>query len=140
MQRRARGALEAEVFDLVRSAGRPVTVAEVTAGLDAPAAYTTVMTTLTRLHDDEMLTREHRGRAFAYSSTPSCGALTSTRGARGMRRLLDRSADRADVLGAFVAGLTPADDAVLRQLLAEHHLPVDRASDHGRDDPGAGSG
>ena len=60
---RARGALEQEVLGCLAAAGRPLTTAEVQAGLDGHLAYTTVMTALTRLHAKGVLTRQPAGRA-----------------------------------------------------------------------------
>jgi len=140
MQRRGRGVLEDECFDVVRAAGRPVTVTEVAAALRGPAAYTTVSTTLTRLHDIGALTREHRGRAFAYSPAPFTGGLLWSHNARSVRRLLGRAGDRANVLAAFVAGLDPTDKVVVRQLLGDRHPPADGARNRGPDHPGVRPG
>ena len=48
--RRASGALESEVMSALWSAAEPLTPREVRERLAAPLAYTTVMTTLNRLH------------------------------------------------------------------------------------------
>lgn len=136
MQRRGRGVLEDEVLDAVRAAARPATVTEVVAALPGPAAYTTVLTTMRRLHDLGALTRDHRGRAFTYSPAPSAVGLASARSARDMRRLLDRAGDRANVLAVFVAGLDPPDEVVVRRLLLDRHRPADLPPDRGRDPHG----
>jgi len=47
---RRKGALEQEVLAALAAAGRPLTAAEVLADLGDGLAYTTVMTTLSRLH------------------------------------------------------------------------------------------
>jgi len=65
--RRDRGALEAEVLAALGSAGRALTPAQVLAELGGGLAYTTVMTTLARLHGKGALTRERAGRTFAYA-------------------------------------------------------------------------
>lgn len=121
MGRRLRGALEQEVLAVVTAARSPMSVADVAAALRAAAAYTTVMTTLTRLHDNGSLTRERQGRGFVYSLASPPQGLGAVRTARRMRRLLDKHDDRANVLASFVAELDPAAETLLQQLLAEAH-------------------
>ena len=115
--RRDRGELEREVIAALAAAGRPLTPAQVLADLGSGLAYTTVMTTLVRLHSKGALTRDHAGRTFAYAlrgAPEQVGAaLTATR----MRRLLDADADRTAVLARFVADLDPADEQLLGRLL-----------------------
>jgi predicted transcriptional regulator len=85
---------------------------EVLAALDADLAYTTVMTTLARLHEKGAVHRERVGRAYAYA--PSADVAVAA--AEQMRRLLDRG-DHASVLARFVGTLDDADGRVLRDLL-----------------------
>jgi predicted transcriptional regulator len=113
-QRRDRGDLENEVLAALAATDRPLTPGEVLAALDRDLAYTTVMTTLARLHAKDVVTRERAGRAYAYAP-----ADTATAAARRMRRLLDGDADRADVLARFLDELDPDDVPVLQRLLAE---------------------
>ncbi len=113
---RRRGGLEQEVLGCLVAAGRPLTVAEVLAELGDDLAYTTVLTALSRLHAKGVLTREQVGRAFAYS-LPADPAASET--ARRMSRLLDSGVDRAGVLARFVADLSPEDERLLGELLAE---------------------
>jgi predicted transcriptional regulator len=119
---RPRGALEREVLACLAVAGRPLTVSEVLADLGGELAYTTVMTTLTRLHDKGALTRAPAGRAYAYSLVGDATAVGSSVTAHRMRRLLEAGEDRAGVLTRFVAGLRPEDGQLLAELLtdAEH--------------------
>jgi predicted transcriptional regulator len=112
--RRDRGDLENEVLAALAATDRPLTPGEVLAALDRDLAYTTVMTTLARLHAKDVVTRERAGRAYAYAP-----ADTATAAARRMRRLLDGGADRADVLARFLDALDPDDVPVLQRLLAE---------------------
>jgi len=121
--RRERGALERAVLlaleDASRGTGGSLTVAEVAAALDGDAAYTTVLTTLTRLHDKGALTREPRGRGFAYALAAAPAAVDAARTARQMRRLLEAEGRREDVLARFVAELDPADATRLRRFLSD---------------------
>jgi len=121
--RRERGALERAVLLAVeessRRGGGALTVAEVAAALDGEPAYTTVLTTLSRLHDKGALTREPRGRGFAYALAAAPAAVDAARTARQMRRLLEAEGRRDDVLARFVAELDPADAVRLRRFLAD---------------------
>jgi predicted transcriptional regulator len=122
---RARGALEQEVLGCLAAAGRPLTTAEVQAGLDGHLAYTTVMTALTRLHAKGVLTRQPAGRAFAYGLAADMDEIPASLTARGMRRLLESGPDRASVLASFVADLSAEDERILSGLLEERAHPQD---------------
>lgn len=101
------------------AAGRPLTVAEVLAELNSDLAYTTVMTALSRLHAKGALVREATGRAYAYSLAGDPSAVGPSVTARRMSRLLASDDDRAGVLARFVADLSPADELLLTELLAD---------------------
>lgn len=116
---RRRGALEQEVLTCLAVAGRPLTVAEVQGDLGHGLAYTTVLTALTRLHAKGALHREQSGRAFAYSLAEDPAAVGASVTARRMARLLDAGHDRAGVLARFVADLSPEDERLLGELLAD---------------------
>ena len=113
-RRRDRGDLENEVLAALVAADRPLTPGDVLAALGRDLAYTTVMTTLTRLHAKDAVTRERAGRAYAYAP-----ADTATAAARRMRRLLDGGQDRTVVLARFLDELEPGDVPVLQRLLAQ---------------------
>jgi predicted transcriptional regulator len=123
-RRRDRGDLENEVLAALAAAGRPLTPGEVLAALDRELAYTTVMTTLSRLHAKDAVTRERAGRAYAYAP-----ADTATAAARRMRRLLDGGDDRTAVLARFLDELDPGDVPVLQELLARAEAAADGAAD-----------
>lgn len=115
--RRDRGALEAEVMATLQTAETPLTAREVQAALPAGLAYTTVMTTLTRLFDKGALTRELAGRAFVYSLAGDTNVVDAAVTARRMRKLLEAGADRTVALQRFVSELDPADERFLSELL-----------------------
>jgi len=123
---RPRGALEREVLGCLAAAGRPLTANDVLADLGGGLAYTTVMTTLSRLHAKGVLTRESSGRAYAYSLADALETVPASLTARGMRRLLDAGEDRASVLARFVADLSPADERLLADLLDDRARREDR--------------
>lgn len=116
---RRRGALEREVLASLAAANRPSTVADVLTDLGGGLAYTTVLTTLSRLYASGVLTREPAGRAYAYRLTGRPDNVEASLTAHRMRRLLDGGADRAGVLARFVADLDPAAERMLAKLLAD---------------------
>ena len=101
------------------AAGRPLTVGEVLADLGGGLAYTTVMTSLSRLHAKGVLTRERSGRAYVYALAGDEAAQRASVTARRMRRLLDGGGDRAGVLARFVAELSGEDEELLQRLLVD---------------------
>jgi predicted transcriptional regulator len=117
--RRPRGDLERQVLACLGAASRPLTAGEVLGQLDLGLAYTTVMTTLSRLHEKGVLAREPAGRAYAYRLAGDPGTLNSVVTAQRMRRLLDSGPDRAGVLARFVADLGPEDERLLAEILAD---------------------
>jgi predicted transcriptional regulator len=117
---RARGALEREVLACLAVADQPMTAHQVLDELDPSLAYTTVLTTLTRLHAKGALERTEAGRAYAYALPTGVGSAGDSVAARSMLRLLDTGDNRAAVLARFVADLSPDDEAVLSELLTDH--------------------
>src|SRR4051812_33406066 len=113
-----RGALERGVLSCRGAAGRPMPASDVLADLGGGLAYTTVMTTLTRLHAKGALTRELTGRAYAYALPGDEADVGASVTATRMRRLLEAGEDRAGVLARVVAGLSPEDERLLAELLA----------------------
>gem|GEM_PF-746169 len=118
--RRGPGMLERELFAAIAAAGRPLTPAEAREALGRPLAYTTVMSTLARLHDKGALTRSPAGRSFAYGLAVGPDTLDATLTARRMARALDGGANRAEALARFVADLGPDDERLLADLLRAH--------------------
>jgi predicted transcriptional regulator len=96
-----------------------MTPGEVLAAVGGNLAYTTVMTTLSRLHEKGVLRREPAGRAYAYSLAADPEGVRNIAVAQRMRRLLDTGHDRAGVLAHFVADLRPEDEQLLLGLLAD---------------------
>jgi predicted transcriptional regulator len=111
--RRPAGMLEDAVLAALWNGGRPMSPADVQAVLPDAPAYTTVMTTLARLHRKGLATRTRVGRGFVYSPNVDEAAHTAT----AMHDLLSRRSDRAAVLARFVSELTPEDEVLLQQLL-----------------------
>lgn len=122
---RARGGLEREVLATVAAATAPVSTADVHAQLGPDLAYTTVMTTLARLHDKGVLRRQKRGRAFAYELATRVEDVDASLTAHRMHRLLQAETDRAGVLARFVADLSSEDEALLTGLLSGPPTPAE---------------
>ena len=113
---RARGSLEREVLMCLAAANRPLTAAEVQAEIGG-LAYTTVMTTLSRLFDKGAIDRTLHGRAYEYTLVGGTEAARSNMTAHQMLKLLADENDRASVLTRFVAELKPEDEQLLTDLL-----------------------
>lgn len=111
--RRAPGELEDEVLAALWSGTGSMTPADVQENLAGALAYTTVMTTLGRLHAKGLATRDKIGRGYAYLPAVDEAAHT----AEAMGALLRRRRDRAAVLERFVSDLSAEDEQVLQQLL-----------------------
>ena len=110
--RRQPGRLEDEVVAALAAADGPLTTGDVLEQLDSGLAYTTVMTTLARLYEKGIVTRERTGRAYAYKLTSP-----ESRVARSMHGALEGSPDRDLALARFVDELEPDDIPLLRRLL-----------------------
>jgi predicted transcriptional regulator len=118
---RTSGSLEAEVIACLAAADGPMTASEVRAELGGQLAYTTVTTTLTRLYAKRALSREPRGRAFAYELVGDLSGSRASVTAHQMHRLLDGGTDRASVLSRFVERLDTESEQLLRQLLSDDY-------------------
>ena len=113
--RRPAGGLEAEVLAALWAIGRPLTPREVQRELGGELAYTTVMTTLTRLHDKGAVDRQRSGRAYAYTPVLDQAGIAASR----MREMLDDGQDRRAVLTHFVDSLSAQDERLLSELLRD---------------------
>lgn len=116
-ERRRRGALEQQVLACLATANQAMSPADVQAALGGDLAYTTVMTTLTRMHAKHALNRELDGRAYRYSLADDANGAVANVTAHQMLRLLEGS-DRERVLSRFVADLDPTDEELLARLLS----------------------
>jgi predicted transcriptional regulator len=111
------GPLEARVLDAVWSARGDVRVRDVLAALGGRTAYTTVMTTLDRLHRKGVLRRRKQGRAFLYSAQASREELEQRRASRLIAGLLtDRVASPDPILSFLVDAVGDRDRELLGRL------------------------
>jgi predicted transcriptional regulator len=112
--------LEAAVMDVVWSKGLvSFAVADVLAELERTReiAYTTVMTTLARLHDKKLLRREREGKRYLYSARLSREEfLEST-----AREVLDRAVGGPQALAMLAEKVSEASARELDELEALIH-------------------
>jgi predicted transcriptional regulator len=112
------GALERRVLEALWRRGREASVRELSAGFPA-TAYTTLMTTLDRLHRKGLLDREKAGRAYVYRPRFSETELVARQAAEAMRALLAREPGAlAPALSFLVDAAGREDERVLDELEA----------------------
>lgn len=111
--RRDAGGLEAEVLSTLWASASPLSPGEVQKALGGGLAYTTVMTTLSRLHEKGLVGRERVGRAYAYHPVAEEAGHLASR----MRALLETGHNREAIFSRFVDDLSPADAELLLALL-----------------------
>jgi predicted transcriptional regulator len=120
----ALGQLEAQVMEAVWDAGEPVCVEDVRSRLEEhgkDAAYTTIMTTMSRLHDKDLLEREQRGRAYYYVPALSRSELSDNVTRRVIDGLLSSFAEPA--ISYFVEAVGDEDPDrldMLADVIDEH--------------------
>jgi len=108
------GPLETELLRALWKRGN-ATVRELLAEGQA-GAYTTVMTTLDRLHKKGLLERAPDGRAYRYSPRFSEGEYNRMLFTVAIQRLLGSSAPLATPLSFLVDAVTEHDAALLPEL------------------------
>ncbi len=120
----ALGELEAQVMEVIWDASESVCVEDVRSALEdqgKDAAYTTIMTTMSRLHDKGLLEREQRGRAYYYWPTLSRSELSDNVTRRVIDGLLSSFAEPA--ISYFVEAVgdeSPEQLDALAELIDEH--------------------
>jgi predicted transcriptional regulator len=108
------GTLELRVLEALWARGTEVSVRDV---LDAfpSAAYTTVMTTMERLHRKGVLERRKDGRAFLYRPVSSREDMESGFVARALEPLL-RGGSAQPILSCLVDEVSRHDERLLDEL------------------------
>ncbi|MGE3274792.1 MAG: BlaI/MecI/CopY family transcriptional regulator [Vicinamibacterales bacterium] len=112
------GPLELRALEALWRRDEPATVRDL---LDAfpGIAYTTLMTTLDRLHRKGYCTRERAGRAFAYRPRWSRDALSAELAGRALTTLLPSTASSIrPILSLLVDEVSRRDAALLDELEA----------------------
>lgn len=112
----ALGDLEREVMEVAWQRGE-VSVRDVCLALDERMAYTTLMTTLDRLHKKGLLERRKDGRAFLYSPRLSPEQFTRGIAQDLIDGLLARGEGGAEpILACIVDAVSEHDRALLDEL------------------------
>jgi predicted transcriptional regulator len=127
------GTLELRVLDALWRRGPDVSVRELL-GEFPGAAYTTLMTTVDRLHRKGVLAREKAGRAFVYRPIYSREQLESGVAARALGSLL-RAGSAEPVLSHFVDEVSRQDERLLdelERLVREKRAALRRDGEPGR--------
>jgi predicted transcriptional regulator len=114
-KKRPDGTLENDVLSALWAADRALTPSEVQQRLDGGLAYTSVATTLVRLHAKGLVERHAAGRAFDYEASFGESQLA----ARRLQDVLASTSDRVGALAGFVGGLSARDVKALRALLKD---------------------
>jgi len=117
--RRASGALEGEVLATLWGAPVPMTVAGVREALGGELAYTTVLTTLSRLLAKGAVQRQKIGRGHVYRAVLD----DAERAAEQMRQMIERRGDHEAVLARFYLPL-----AISLLLIPAAHFVVRHAA------------
>ena len=109
------GDLEAVIMHMVWDRSRPVTVRELfdELGQERAIAYTTVMSTMDKLHRKGWLARIKDGKAYRYTATASREEYS----ARLMREALAEGGDAEVVLSHFVTQIGDAESELLRAVV-----------------------
>lgn len=113
---RVLGDLEERLMEIMWEAGEPLAVREAMTRLDGGLAYTTVMTTLDRLHKKKLLARRKDGNAFVYRTAMTRDDYHRRIVEETLSGLLEKSA--GPVLNAFVDVAVRLDEKNLKRLEA----------------------
>lgn len=112
------GPLEVRVLEAIWRDGRPTTVRDLHASFPQ-LAYTTLMTTLDRLHKKGVLDRTKTGRAFFYESRFDRAKTERRLAARSIEGLLGAASGRQalePLLSCFVDAVSERDRLLLDDL------------------------
>ena len=100
----ALGTLEAQVMEAVWDHDGPAAVDDVRSALEVggkESAYTTIMTTMSRLFDKGLLERELEGRAYHYTAALTRSELGSSVSRRVVDALMGSFAEPAMAVAAY---------------------------------------
>lgn len=112
------GPLEWRVLDALWQRGTPATVRDLQPAF-TDIAYTTLMTTLDRLHRKHVLARTKDKRAYVYAPLVSRAEFDSGRATQALLAAVERGGPSATpVLSCFVDALGNHDEALLSELEA----------------------
>ena len=107
------GTLERRVLDAIWTSGE-ASVRDVQRALGDDSAYTTIMTTLDRLHRKRLLTRRKEGRGFLYTPAVSREEFEAAVAKDVIGGMLDR--DASPMIACIVDAVTEHDRQLLDDL------------------------
>jgi predicted transcriptional regulator len=117
------------VLDALWQTAKPATVRDLQPRFPE-IAYTTLMTTLDRLHRKQVLARTRSGRAFAYAPVEGRAAFDSRRATQALLAAVEQGGPSATpVLSCFVDALGNHDEALLSELEALVRARRDRRAE-----------
>lgn len=112
------GPLERKVLEALWARDQPAAVRDLVPHFPA-IAYTTLMTTLDRLHRKGILSREKVGRAFLYRTSLSRDAFDASLATDALRRTLERSGGSlAPIVSCLIDAIGDRDRELLDELEA----------------------
>lgn len=113
----ALGHLEREILNRLWAGGEALSVRALEAAFGGALAYTTLMTTLDRLHRKGLVERERAGRAFLYRARYTREQLDNGVATDLIDAMLGSSPDAArPVMSTFVDAVEQRDAALLDEL------------------------
>jgi predicted transcriptional regulator len=112
------GPLETHLLQIMWQRGSG-TVREIVETGKVDGAYTTVMTTLDRLHKKGLLKREAEGRAFRYSPAQTEGEFNGAIVRNAIRQMLGAADSASAPLSFLVEAISEHDSALLDELKRE---------------------
>ena len=114
-RRPALGPLEIRVLEQLWARAAPAAVRDLQAAFPQ-LAYTTLMTTLDRLHRKGLLTRQRSGRAFLYEPRLAREQFLGEMASDSLVSLLPSDGSSRPILSMFVEAVGRRDAAVLDEL------------------------
>jgi predicted transcriptional regulator len=118
MRQAALGPLEARVMECLWQRGGASSVRDVRDAVGRGLAYTTLMTTLDRLHKKGLLDRRREGRAYVYTAKLSRSEFHGGLLRRVLDGLLGSGESASPVLSSLVDTVDEHDPALLHELEA----------------------
>jgi predicted transcriptional regulator len=113
----ALGPLEREILERLWAKPEPVSVRALSDAFEGALAYTTLMTTLDRLHRKGLVERQRAGRAFLYRARVSREQLRSGVATDVIDAMLGTGPESArPVMSTFVDAVEQRDGALLEEL------------------------
>lgn len=109
------GPLETRVLDALWTRGCPASVRDLHPRFPG-MAYTTLMTTLDRLHRKGVLSREKQGRAFVYAPIATRDGFHAARAGGTLASMLADPAGAGPLLSFFIDAVSSQDEALLDEL------------------------